>query len=126
MTDPERRVWNLLRNRRFNGLKFVRQYPIGPFIADFVCRELMLVVELDGSQHRETEAEYDRRRTAVLNREGFAVLRFWNSEVLKELEGVLEMLHAVVAGHRPSPGWRYSPATLSPLGRGEDRETTEK
>ena len=53
MTDAERRFWNLVRNRNLEGLKFVRQYPVGPFIADFVCRERMLVVEIDGSQHAE-------------------------------------------------------------------------
>jgi very-short-patch-repair endonuclease len=119
MTDAERTFWNLVRNRNLEGLKFVRQYPVGPYIADFVCRDRMLAVELDGSQHAEATAEYDLRRTAMLNGEGYAVLRFWNDEVLKDLDGVHEMLRAVLAGNRPSPGWRYSPATLSPAGRGD-------
>jgi very-short-patch-repair endonuclease len=113
-TEAERRFWNLVRNRGFQGLKFVRQYPIGPFIADFACRELMLVVELDGSQH--AESRYDEKRSAIINGAGYSVLRFWNSEVLRELEGVREFLGAIVAGDRPSPGWRFSPATLSPVG----------
>lgn len=117
MTDAERRFWNLVRNRSFEGLKFVRQYPVGPFIADFACRERMLVVELDGSQH--AESTYDEKRSAFLNREGYSVLRFWNNEVLAELAGVHCLLQAVVSGYRPSPGWRYSPATLSPAGRGD-------
>jgi very-short-patch-repair endonuclease len=125
MTNAERRFWNLVRNRSVEGLKFVRQYPVGPYIADFACRERMLIIELDGSQHAEDEAAYDRRRTARLNREGYSVLRFWNIEVLKELGGVRELLHAVANGHRPSPGWRYSPATLSPSGRGDDWERIE-
>ena len=116
-TEAERRFWNLVRNRSFEGLKFVRQYPVGPFIADFACREKMLIVEIDGSHH--VESIEDKSRTAFLNREGFSVLRFWNTEVLRELAGVYDLLSVVAAGHRPSPGWRYSPATLSPVGRGE-------
>jgi very-short-patch-repair endonuclease len=113
-TLAEHRFWNLVRNRGFGGLKFVRQYPIGPYIADFVCRELMLVIELDGSQH--AESRYDEKRSAFINGEGYSVLRFWNSEILRELDGVREFLRAVAEGERPSPGWRYSPATLSPEG----------
>ncbi|HEY0854310.1 MAG TPA: DUF559 domain-containing protein [Devosia sp.] len=125
MTDAERRFWNLVRNRSFDGLKFVRQYPVGPFIADFACRERKLIVELDGSQHV-AEATYDERRTIFINSEGYSVLRFWNNEVLTELAGVHQMLQAVLAGYEPSPGWRFSPATLSPTGRGDDSESTAK
>ncbi len=117
--DAERRFWNLVRNRSIDGLKFVRQYPIGPFIVDFACRERMLVVELDGSQH--AGSEDDERRTRFINAEGFSVLRFWNTEVTRELGSVHEFMLAVLAGDRPSPGWRYSPATLAPVGRGEER-----
>ncbi|MDO8361243.1 MAG: DUF559 domain-containing protein [Devosia sp.] len=124
MTDAERRFWNLVRNRAIDGTKFVRQYPVGPFIADFACREHMLIVEIDGSQHAESAT--DATRTAFLNREGYAVLRFWNNEVLKELAGVHELTSAVLTGYRPSPGWRYSPATLSPLGRGDPTGSTSK
>ena len=123
-TEAERRFWNLVRNRGINGLKFVRQYPIGPYIADFACRERMLVIELDGSQH--AESKYDERRSAFINAEGYSVLRFWNTEVTRGLGGVHELVLAVLAGDRPSPGWRFSPATLSPAGRGDDsaRSTT--
>jgi very-short-patch-repair endonuclease len=99
--------------------KFVRQYPVGPYIADFACRKRMFVVEIDGSQHAEAMAEHDRRRTAALNREGYSVLRFWNDEVLRDLGGVHDMLRALLNGNERSPGWRYSPATLSPAGRGD-------
>lgn len=116
-TDAERRFWNMVRNRAFEGLKFVRQYPVGLYIVDFACRERMLIVELDGSQHH--ESRYDERRSLFLNAEGYDVLRFWNNEVLSELGGVHDMLRAVTTGDRPSPGWRFSPATLSPAGRGE-------
>jgi very-short-patch-repair endonuclease len=119
-TEAERRLWNLLRNRSVNGLKFVRQHPIDPFVVDFVCRELMLVIEVDGSQHVD-DASYDERRTNFLNGRGYAVLRFWNSEVLRHLDSVHDLVTAVAAGESlgPSPGWRFSPATLSPEGRGD-------
>ena len=118
MTDAERRFWNLVRNRSFEGLKFVRQYPIGPFIADFACRECTLVVEIDGSQHAESAP--DLARTTFINKEGYSVLRFWNNEILLELAGVHDLLRAVLTGDRPSPSWRFAPATLSPAGRGDD------
>ncbi|WP_374622442.1 endonuclease domain-containing protein [Devosia sp.] len=122
-TQAERRLWNFLRNRSVRGLKFVRQFPIEPFIADFVCRDLMLVIEVDGSQHADLAT--DLTRTALLNARGYSVLRFWNNDVLSDLEGVFLMLSAIVDGVDigPSPGWRYSPATLSPEGRG-DSETS--
>jgi very-short-patch-repair endonuclease len=117
MTEAERRFWNLIRNRNFEGLKFVRQYPVGPYVTDFASRERMLVVEIDGSQH--AESARDERRTAFLNAEGYSVLRFWNNEVLADLTGVCDLLRAVAGGQGPSPGWRFSPATLSPAGRGD-------
>ncbi|MBN9305021.1 MULTISPECIES: endonuclease domain-containing protein [unclassified Devosia] len=126
-TEAEKRLWNLLRNRSVAGLKFVRQVPIDPFVADFVCRERMLVIEVDGSQHVDDEA-YDRRRTAFLNARGYSVLRFWNSEVLRELAGVHELIGRVAAGESPglSPDWRFSPATLSPEDRGDLTATARK
>jgi very-short-patch-repair endonuclease len=117
-TEPEYRLWSDLRSRRLNGYKFVRQTPLGPFIVDFLCRERLLVLELDGSQH--AECSDDLRRTSWLNSNGYSVLRFWNDEVLKERRAVLETLLAVLEGriHSPSPGLRFAPATLSPSGRG--------
>jgi len=113
-TDAEHVLWQLLRNRQIDGHKFVRQLPVGPYFADFACREAALIVELDGSQHTD---EADARRTAVLNSEGYGVLRFWNNDVLTNALGVAESILAVLASH-PSPGERYAPATLSPEGRG--------
>jgi len=125
-TEAERRMWNLLRNRSVQGMKFVRQFPIGPFVVDFACRERMLVVEVDGSRHVDDEA-YDDRRTAFLNRRGYSVLRFWNNEVLQQLNGVHEMIARMNEGvfPAPSPGWRYTPATLSPEGRGDQTAIEE-
>ncbi|MBD8066211.1 endonuclease domain-containing protein [Devosia sp. PTR5] len=111
----ENRLWYVLRNRGLNGLKFVRQMPVGSYIADFACREAALIVELDGGQHADSVA--DEARTAFLNREGYSVLRFWNNEVLSNRDGVLSTILRVIEGS-PSPDLRFAPATLSPRGRG--------
>jgi very-short-patch-repair endonuclease len=115
-TEPEHRFWGLVRNRRLEGHKFVRQLPIGPFVADFACREAALIVELDGGQHADSSSDADRTR--YLNERGYSVLRFWNNDVLTNGRGVAESILAAIAGH-PSPGQRFAPATLSPEGRGE-------
>jgi len=114
-TDAERKLWARLRDRQLHGYKFVRQLPVGRFIADFACREADLVIELDGGQHAESEA--DIRRTAILKQHGYAVLRFWNGDVLTNIDGVL----TVIADHlekAPSPGLRFAKSDLSPEGRG--------
>ena len=83
MTEAERRLWPGLRDRRLEGLKFRRQVQIGPFYADFVCVDAMLVVEADGSQHHDEEQRwYDHRRTKQLESQGFEVIRFDNAEIL--------------------------------------------
>ncbi len=115
-TDAERKLWSRLRDRQLLGFKFVRQQPIGPFIADFACRDADLVVELDGSQHAEDEAVfYDARRTAVLAQHGYDVLRFWNNDVLIHTDGVLEVIVAHLE-KAPSPGLRFATSDLSPEG----------
>ena len=86
MTDAERRLWSILRNRQIASSRFRRQVPIGPYIADFACLEVRLVIELDGGQHDRSLS--DARRDAFLRRQHFRVLRFWNNEVLQNLEGV--------------------------------------
>jgi very-short-patch-repair endonuclease len=111
----ENRLWYVLRNRGLDRRKFVRQLPVGPYIADFACREIGLIVELDGGQHATSTA--DAARTAYLNAQGYAVLRFWNNEVIRNGDGVLLAIRSVVAGS-PSPDLRFAPATLSPMGRG--------
>ena len=90
-TLPEVKLWQYLRNRRFMGLKFRRQYPIGPYVADFVCLEQQLVIELDGGQHA-GQLLYDNKRTEYLEYFGFRVLRFWNHDVFAQFEVVLEQL----------------------------------
>jgi len=91
MTKAENRMWYFLQSRRLGGYKFVREHIIDGYIADFVCREKKLVIELDGGQHSEIASiEYDRRRTLFLGRRGYRVLRVWNDEVFKNIEGVLD------------------------------------
>ena len=89
MTDAERRLWSLLRNRQLDGHKFRRQHPIGTFVADFVCIEHRLIVELDGGQH--ADSAYDARRTTWLEGQGWRVIRFWNNDFLTATEGALEV-----------------------------------
>jgi very-short-patch-repair endonuclease len=90
MTDAERKLWFALRDRRFVRFKFRRQVPIGHFIADFVCFEARLIIEVDGGQHAGSIADLRRDRWFAANR--FRVLRFWNNDVLSNLEGVMTLL----------------------------------
>jgi very-short-patch-repair endonuclease len=89
-TDAEMRIWLALRDRRLGGFKFVRQEAIGPFVVDFVCRDRKQILELDGGQH--SENKHDQVRDAFLANEGYKVLRFWNNDVMKNRDGVLEVI----------------------------------
>ena len=92
-TDAEQLMWQLLRNRRFCGVKFRRQHPVGRYILDFYCHDAQLAIELDGGGHAEDrQQEYDTERSAELAGEGIRVLRFWNHEVLQETEAVVTVL----------------------------------
>ena len=96
LTPQERTLWNKLRNRQINNLKFKRQAPIGDYIVDFLCLEKMLVVEVDGGQHNQTKnIQYDQKRTEYLNNRGFKVLRFWNNDIDNNIEGVIEKILTV-------------------------------
>jgi very-short-patch-repair endonuclease len=99
-TEAETALWRCLRDRGADGEKFVRQEPIGPFIADFVCRSKKLIVEIDGGQHVE-RAELDEARTRHLESLGYRVMRFWNNEVLQNLEGVWMLIQQELS--EPSP-----------------------
>ena len=94
MTTAEELLWRGLRDRRLAGLKFRRQVPVGRYVADFLCEEAMLVVELDGSQHADQTLNHDLRRTAALEGWGYRVLRFWNNDLTTNLEGVLTSILA--------------------------------
>jgi very-short-patch-repair endonuclease len=101
MTDAERRLWSALRAHRLGDLSFRRQVPIGRFIADFVCQEIRLVIEVDGGQH--AGAASDLERDQWLLSKGYRIIRFWNSDVLKNLAGVLEKIVEVAHEATPLP-----------------------
>ena len=96
MTKSERLLWDYLRNRTFGGFKFVRQHPIGPYFADFVCRKAKLVVELDGQGHDQAIA-YDERRDAFLEQRGYRVLRLSSSDMIRNPDGVLSQIEGALA-----------------------------
>ena len=106
-TETEMRLWKSLRRIETHGTHFRRQVPIGPYVADFACMAARLVIELDGSQHN-TDANRlkDERRTRWLESEGFRVIRFWNNDLVHNMDGVLETVYAALYGSRdaePSP-----------------------
>ncbi|GAB4061231.1 endonuclease domain-containing protein [Uliginosibacterium sediminicola] len=108
-TEAENRLWYYLRAGRFMGLKFKRQEPIGHYIADFLCPEHKLIVELDGSQHL-NEVNYDAQRSFWLNQQGFTVLRFWNDDVFLRTQQVLEQIHLATRSAVPSPQGEGGPS----------------
>ena len=101
MTDAERRLWAALSARKIAGVRFNTQFPIGPFICDFVSRRAKLVIEVDGGQHAEAEAA-DTARTRYIEAQGYRVIRFWNHDVLGNLDGVVTEIERVLMD-RPSP-----------------------
>ena len=119
-TDAERKLWHRLRDRRLAGFKFARQESIGPYVADFVCREFRLIVEADGSQH--SGSAHDETRDAWLVGKGYRILRFWNADIMTTLESVLD---TILAALPPSPRLRgedagpLAGAGVSPKGEGE-------
>jgi len=94
MTDAERKLWFVLRDRRFARSKFRRQVPIGPFVADFVCFDARLVLEIDGGQHAGSTRDINRDRWFAAN--GFRLLRFWNNDVLSNPDGVMTTVAAAL------------------------------
>ena len=99
MTDAERALWRLLRDRRMDGWRFRRQEPIDRYIVDFVCFDARLIIEVDGGQHYESES--DQTRDAYLQSQGFCVLRFWNTDVLANRDGVYRTIMTALARRAP-------------------------
>ncbi len=97
MTDAEWALWLQLRDRRLGGHKFRRQWSLWPHVGDFCCLKSKLIIEVDGGQHT---PERDAARTAALTAQGFRIIRFWNNDVLNNIEGVLEVILAALAGER--------------------------
>ena len=114
-------MWNILRAHRLSGLKFTRQVPIGPYIVDFAAWSRKLVMEVDGDTHADQVA-YDAARTAFLSTQGYRVLRFANADVMRNAEGVYQVIaDALLTAPLPSPlpgREREQPEVLSPWGRG--------
>ena len=101
MTDVEQKLWRHLRDRRFEGTKFRRQYPIGKYIVDFICADKMLIIELDGGQHADNPD--DKIRDHWLKSQGYRILRFWNNDMLQNKEGVLHTIKAALDNPHPNP-----------------------
>jgi very-short-patch-repair endonuclease len=99
-TDEENLFWSQLRARRLNGLKFRRQQPIGNYIVDFICFTKKIVIEVDGGQHS-WKKKRNEIRDKWLSKEGYKLLRFWNNEVFKNLDGVLEIINQNCVNHPP-------------------------
>jgi very-short-patch-repair endonuclease len=98
-TDAERNLWRHLRRLDLDGSHFRRQVPIGPYIADFACMAARLLIEIDGSQHGEDRKKvHDETRARWLEKEGYRVLRFWNNDITKNIDGVMDAVYAALHG----------------------------
>ena len=114
----EKRLWEQLRSRQFEGLKFVRQSPVGPYIADFLCRELKFIVEVDGATHSTgAEIASDHQRTIHLNDLGYLVFRVQNDEVLNGMDEVLTLIRDAIARIPSPPPALRAGAPSSPASR---------
>ena len=91
LTDAEQKLWQKLRNKQINDHKFRRQFVLGNYIVDFICLDKRLIIEVDGGQHMEN-VDYDSQRDEWLKNQNFKVLRFWNNQVLNEIDSVLEVI----------------------------------
>jgi len=119
-TEAEKKLWKYLRAKRFAGFKFKRQQPIDNYIADFCCMRGRLIIEIDGGHHQ-TQRSYDERRTIYLNEQGFRVLRFWNNEVMSNIDAVLQTISLALVPS-PFPGDRAHLNSYSAPSPGSLRE----
>ena len=93
MTPVESKMWQIIRGKRFQNLKFKRQVLIGNYIVDFLCEDKKIIIEIDGGQHNEeVNIQSDKNRTQYLENNGYKVLRFWNNEVMKDIDSVMEVI----------------------------------
>ena len=99
-TDAERKLWGILRSRQMSGLKFLRQYSAGPYILDFYCPERRLAIEVDGGQHSDVYGkQHDAHRDKYLKDLNIRVIRFWNNDVLQNVEGVGQKIREEIERH---------------------------
>ena len=97
MTEQEKKLWHILRNSKFYGLKFKRQVPIGNYIVDFVCELHNIIIELDGGQHnKEINIKNDEQRSEFLKSKGYNILRFWNNDIDNNIDGVCEIIYKTI------------------------------
>lgn len=112
-TPTETILWGLLRSKRLDGFKFYRQFPIGPYIADFCCRARRLVIEIDGGGHaRPIQRKYDLNRDEYLRKRGYRVIRIWSSEIMNNIDGAIEAILKALGEKLPP-----SSSGTSPWGR---------
>ena len=103
-TPQEGKLWRLLKAKNINNVKFRRQFPIGKYIVDFCCPERKLIIEVDGGGHNiDNEIKRDEERDKFFKKEGFIILRFWNNEVDRNIEGVYQKVIDTIALNSPSP-----------------------
>jgi very-short-patch-repair endonuclease len=103
-TPAETKMWQILRNRQFLGLKFFRQYSVENFILDFYCPEIHLGIELDGGQHNETDMiQRDNNRTRIIEKYNIKIIRFWNNDIFKNFDGVRQRLLSVASNSSQPP-----------------------
>jgi very-short-patch-repair endonuclease len=122
MTGAETRLWEVLRGHRFIGVAFRRQTPVGPYIADFFCAAARLIIEVDGGQHGEgPHVARDRGRDVWLADAGYRVLRFWNHEVLAEMDAVLDVIHGALVSAGVLSGDAEPPLPVPPPPGGRER-----
>jgi len=108
MTDAERKIWNILKNKQLFDLKFWRQYGVGDFILDFYCPQIRLAIEVDGGQHNEESSkEYDAQRSVYLKQKSIKIIRIWNNDVMKNIDGVYDFLLKIVRELYPLPSSPY-------------------
>jgi len=121
-TDAEKKLWAVLRRKNVDGLRFRRQYPIGPYFADFICLPARLIVEVDGGQQgdNDDQIEHDRIRTAWLATQNFRVMRFWNLDVMENLAGVIDQIADAVRTPPPIAS-RSAQSNPPPPARGGGR-----
>ena len=119
-TDAEKKIWDRLKGGRLHGVKFRRQFPIGPFFADFCAAKELLVIELDGSQHLDT-IDRDERRTKYLESLGYRVVRFWDNDALASTDEVIEKISGLLKD--PFVAVRPRAGGSSPPGRGSFRSS---